>query len=39
MQIHMKIKERIMEKAKKSGKTEIIFFNKQVGCYVIIQPL
>ena len=35
MQIHMKIKEKIMETAKKSKETEIIFFNKQVGCILL----
>ena len=35
IQIHMKIKERIMERAKKSEKTEIIFFNKQIGCILL----
>lgn len=35
IQIYMKIKERIMEKAKKTKETEIIFFNKQVGCILL----
>ena len=35
MQIHIKIKERIMETAKKSKETEIIFFNKQVDCILL----
>ena len=37
MQIHMKIKERIMEKAKKSKEIKIIFLNSTLGveyvCY------